>query len=93
MLVYSMEEIKALRQYLGLSVENFYQFLDLTKQTGYNLEKGRVNASKVVRLAATSVLNYIYDKEEIDIEEILNEYRAFMNNEFYQKIKQIKEKI
>ena len=74
MTIYTPEEIVMLRKYLRLSVEEFWRYLDLTKQTGYNLEKGKTEMSRATRIAATKILQYLYLKENEDIEEILDEY-------------------
>lgn len=74
MTIYTLEEIIMLRKYLRLSVEEFWRYLDLTKQTGYNLEKGKTKLSRPTAIAATKVLQYLYLQDGEDIEEILDEY-------------------
>ena len=86
MIIYTIDEIKALRKYLSMSVETFYTFLGLTKQQGYNLEKGKSKPSLVNRIAATAVLNWMYSEEGIDILEVLNHYKEIKDNPFYDKV-------
>ena len=74
MAIYTLEEIVILRKYLRLSIEEFWRYLDLTKQTGYNLEKGKTKMSRSTAIAATKILQYLYLEDGENIEEILDEY-------------------
>lgn len=78
--IYTIEEIVLLRKVGKMSVEEFWSFLDLTKQTGYNLEKGKTAVSKAILIAATTVINYLYSKDGVDPHEVLNEYKKIESN-------------
>ena len=81
--IFTVEQITVLRKCLHLSVEQLWSYLDMTKQSGYNIEKGRIRMSRTIAIAMTTVLKYLCEEQKLDYKALLNSYEEVKGNQVF----------